>query len=62
MIIFLKIILPLYLVLFFGIAMLWRSYLGIVLIQIQVRLEEPFLPEEYGEAYRTYPSRVRRWI
>ena len=36
--------------------------LGIVLIHIQVRLEEPFLLEKYGDAYLSYQKHVRRWI
>jgi len=36
--------------------------LGIVLIHIQVRLEEIFLREKYGDAYLNYQKRVRRWI
>lgn len=36
--------------------------LGVVLIHIQVRLEEPFLLEKYGNAYMNYQKRVRRWI
>lgn len=38
------------------------TLLGFVLIHIQVRLEEPFLLEKYGDAYRSYQKRVRRWI
>lgn len=38
------------------------TLLGIVLIHIQVRLEETFLLEKYGQAYRDYQKRVRRWI
>ncbi len=36
--------------------------LGFVLIHIQVRLEEAFLSEKYGEGYRKYQMNVRRWI
>ena len=38
------------------------TVLGIVLIHIQVRLEEPFLLEQYGDDYREYQKQVRRWI
>jgi protein-S-isoprenylcysteine O-methyltransferase Ste14 len=36
--------------------------LGVVLIQIQVRLEEEFLARTHGEEYSLYRIRVRRWI
>jgi protein-S-isoprenylcysteine O-methyltransferase Ste14 len=36
--------------------------LGVVLIQIQVRLEEEFLARTHGEEYTLYRRRVRRWI
>jgi protein-S-isoprenylcysteine O-methyltransferase Ste14 len=36
--------------------------LGVVLIQIQVRLEEEFLAKTHGNKYAEYRMRVRRWI
>jgi protein-S-isoprenylcysteine O-methyltransferase Ste14 len=36
--------------------------LGVVLIQIQVRLEEEFLASTHGHEYAHYRIRVRRWI
>lgn len=36
--------------------------LGVVLIQIQVRLEEEFLGKTHGEEYAGYRRRVRRWL
>lgn len=36
--------------------------LGVVLIQIQVRLEEDFLSRTHGDAYDDYRRAVRRWL
>jgi protein-S-isoprenylcysteine O-methyltransferase Ste14 len=36
--------------------------LGVVLIQIQVRLEEEFLAKSHGDEYTEYRRRVRRWF
>ena len=36
--------------------------MGVVLIQIQVRLEEEFLARTHGEAYIEYKQHVRRWL
>jgi protein-S-isoprenylcysteine O-methyltransferase Ste14 len=36
--------------------------LGVVLIQIQVRIEEEFLSKTHGEEYAEYRRRVRRWL
>jgi protein-S-isoprenylcysteine O-methyltransferase Ste14 len=36
--------------------------MGVVLIQIQVRLEEEFLARSHGDEYAQYRIRVRRWI
>jgi protein-S-isoprenylcysteine O-methyltransferase Ste14 len=36
--------------------------LGVVLINIQVRLEEEYLRTMHGEDYVAYTRRVRRWI
>jgi protein-S-isoprenylcysteine O-methyltransferase Ste14 len=35
---------------------------GIIVIQIQVRLEEEFLFRELGEEYNIYMNRVKRWL
>ena len=43
-------------------ATLTVTVLGFVLIHVQVRLEEAFLTEKYGEDYRKYQMSVRRWI
>lgn len=36
--------------------------MGVVLIQIQVRLEEVFLAATHGEEYGSYRREVRRWL
>ncbi len=36
--------------------------LGVVLIQIQVRLEEEFLAKSHGAEYTEYRRRIRRWF
>ena len=36
--------------------------MGVVLIQIQVRLEEQFLVKTHGEEYCQYRRQVRRWL
>lgn len=36
--------------------------MGVVLIQLQVRLEEEFLAETHGDEYAEYRMRVRRWV
>ncbi|MCG3121158.1 MAG: hypothetical protein ALAOOOJD_04149 [bacterium] len=36
--------------------------LGEALMQIQVRLEEEYLRQAHGEAYRNYCQRTRRWL
>lgn len=36
--------------------------LGYVLIQVQVRLEEAFLSQKYGDIYNQYRKKVRRWL
>jgi protein-S-isoprenylcysteine O-methyltransferase Ste14 len=36
--------------------------LGVVMIQIQVRLEEEFLARSHGDEYTDYRRRVRRWF
>jgi protein-S-isoprenylcysteine O-methyltransferase Ste14 len=35
---------------------------GYLLMQVQIRLEEEFLVKQYGEEYKTYQQKVRRWI
>ncbi len=37
-------------------------FVGDLLIQIQVRLEEEFLTRTHGKAYLAYRKQVRRWI
>jgi protein-S-isoprenylcysteine O-methyltransferase Ste14 len=36
--------------------------MGVVLIQIQVRLEEQYLAKSHGDEYAEYRGRVRRWL
>lgn len=35
---------------------------GWVVLSVQIRLEEEFLEKQYGDDYRAYRQRVRRWI
>jgi protein-S-isoprenylcysteine O-methyltransferase Ste14 len=35
---------------------------GVIVIQVQVRLEEEFLLKELGHEYKSYMSRVKRWL
>lgn len=35
---------------------------GVIVIQVQVRLEEEFLLSQLGEEYKEYMSKVKRWI
>ena len=35
---------------------------GYLLMQVQIRLEEEFLAKQYGNEYKTYQQKVRRWI
>ncbi|WP_346856878.1 methyltransferase [uncultured Draconibacterium sp.] len=37
-------------------------FTGIIVIQIQVRLEEEFLLKELGEEYWNYRKKVKRWL
>ena len=37
-------------------------FVGDLLIQIQVRLEEEFLTRTHGKTYLAYQKQVRRWI
>lgn len=43
-------------------ATLLTFVLGVVFIEIQVRLEEELLAAAHGEDYNEYRSAVRRWI
>ncbi|MGH7601502.1 MAG: methyltransferase family protein, partial [bacterium] len=36
--------------------------LGVVLMQIQIRLEEEYLMKKHGERYAAYCRNVRRWL
>ena len=35
---------------------------GVLVIQVQVRLEEEFLLKTLGDEYRTYMKKVKRWL
>lgn len=35
---------------------------GYLLMQVQIRLEEEFLAKQYGNEYKIYQQKVRRWI
>jgi protein-S-isoprenylcysteine O-methyltransferase Ste14 len=41
---------------------LLAAILGIVLMQIQIRIEEPYLSACFGDAYTDYTARVSRWL
>ena len=41
---------------------LLTAVLGVVLMHIQIRIEEPYLSVRFGNAYADYASRVRRWL
>jgi protein-S-isoprenylcysteine O-methyltransferase Ste14 len=53
---FLRFFLPIFFVIYFGVA------LAYVLIQIQIRLEEEFLTKDLGQKYLEYKQKVRRFI
>jgi len=38
------------------------ALLGEIAIQVQVRIEEPYLEGVHGAAYRAYRASVRRWV
>lgn len=41
---------------------LLTAVLGIVLMHIQIRIEEPYLSMRFGGAYTDYAAKVRRWL